>query len=341
MDSSLDWFRRAQGDFLAAAGFGPAECAYRVAASGLHWRLRDYGSEGGTPLLVVAAPIKHPYLWDLTPSVSALRACLDHGLHVWLLEWLAPEKGPPPLGLDHYAHEAIGACVARIVEASAGSKPVLIGHSLGGTFAAIHAAAEPRNVAGLVLLGAPVCFASESSRFRDVVAALAPAQFSEATVVPGSVLSKFCALASPETFVWSRWADFAQGINDPGTIEMHLRVERWALDEMPLSSRLVDEVIRWLYREDRFCRGNLEIAGRKVGPELIDVPTLAVVTTSDDVVPLSSVAPFLAALASKDVELIEYSGEPGVGLQHLGILAGRRARATVWPRILAWIDALE
>jgi polyhydroxyalkanoate synthase len=341
MDSSLDWFRRAQGDFLAAVGFGPAECAFRVAASGRHWRLRDYGSEGGTPLLVVAAPIKHPYLWDLTPEVSALRTCLASGLHVWLLEWIAPEEGPPPLGLDHYAYEAIGACVARIVEGPAGTKPVLIGHSLGGTFAAIYAAAEPRSVAGLVLLGAPVRFASESSRFRDAVAAFAPAQFSETAVVPGSVLSKFCALASPEIFIWSRWADFAQGINDPGAIEMHMRVERWALDEMPLSSRLVEEVIRWLYREDRFCRGDLEIAGRKVGPGKITVPTLAVVTTSDDVVPLASVQPFLEALSSSDVQLIEYSGEPGVGLQHLGILAGRRAHATIWPKILEWIDALE
>lgn len=341
MESALDWVRRAQGDFLAAAGFGPAECAYRVIATGAHWRLRDYGGEGGYPLLVVAAPIKHPYLWDLTPAVSALRCCLDHGLHVCLLEWTAPEESAPPLGLDHYAHEAIGSCVSRVAGADGGRKPVLIGHSLGGTFAAIHGAAEPSSIAGLALLGAPLCFAHETSRFRDAVVALAPAHLSETSIVPGFVLSEFCAIATPDIFVWSRWGDLMRGLDDLRAIEMHLRIERWALDELPLSGRLVEEVLQWLYREDRFCRGCLGVAGRILGPKDITVPTLAVVTTSDDVVPLGAVAPFLAAVSSENVQLVEYPGEAGVGLQHLGILAGRQAHAMIWPEILAWIDTLD
>jgi polyhydroxyalkanoate synthase len=341
MQSTLDSWRRAQGELLAAAGFGPSECAYREVASGTHWRLRDYGGAGGFPLLVVAAPIKHPYLWDLTPAVSAVRNCLDHGLHVWLLEWIAPQEGDPPRGLDHYAHEAIAKCVGRMVDAEEGRRPALVGHSLGGTFAAIHAAAEPKSISGLALLGAPLCFANDSSRFRDAVVALAPERLAETSVVPGVVLSEFCALATPDIFVWARFADFALGLHDPRAIEMHMRVERWALDELPLSGRLVAEVLQWLYREDRFCRGCLEIAGRMVGPRQIEVPTLAVVTTSDDVVPLTSVVPFLDALASETVQLVEYPGEAGVGLQHLGILTGRQAHAAVWPRILAWIDALQ
>ncbi len=341
MESSLDLLRRAQGDFLGAAGFGPTECPYRVIASGAHWRLRDYGGEGGFPLLVVAAPIKHPYLWDLTPAVSAIRSCLEHGLHVFLLEWIVPEEGAPPLGLDHYAHEAIGAGVARIAAADGGRKPALIGHSLGGTLAALHAAAEPGAISGLAVLGAPLCFARETSRFRDAVVALAPAHLSQTSVVPGFVLSEFCAIASPDIFLWSRWADLALGIADPSALEMHMRIERWALDELPLSGRLVEEVLQWLYREDRFCRGCLEISGRVVGPRLIEVPTLAVVTTSDDVVPLAAVEPFLAAVSSKTVAMIEYPGESGVGLQHLGILAGRQAHASIWPKILEWIDTLE
>jgi polyhydroxyalkanoate synthase len=340
MDGSLDWLRRAQGDLLGAAGFGPTECSYRVIASGTHWRLRDYGGEGGTPLLVVAAPIKHPYLWDLTPAVSAVRSCLDHGLHVCLLEWTAPEDEAPPLGLDHYAHEAIGACVARLAGADGGRRPVLVGHSLGGTFAAIHAAADPQSASGLVLLGAPMCFARETSRFRDAVVALAPADLSQTSVVPGFVLSNFCAVASPDIFLWPRWADLVLGLADPSAVEMYMRIERWALDELPLPGRLVAEVLQWLYREDRFCRGCLEIGGRMVGPRSITVPTLAVVTTSDDVVPLASVEPFLAALSSKNVRLVAYPGEAGVGLQHLGILAGRQAHTTIWPKILEWVDAL-
>ena len=74
MFASVDSLRRVQGEALAAWGFGPTECRYSVVASGPNWRLRDYGPpRGAPPLLIVAAPIKRPYLWDLTPSLSAVR----------------------------------------------------------------------------------------------------------------------------------------------------------------------------------------------------------------------------------------------------------------------------
>jgi poly[(R)-3-hydroxyalkanoate] polymerase subunit PhaC len=38
------------------------------------------------------------------------------------------------------------------------------------------------------------------------------------------------------------------------------------------------------------------------------------------------------------VRIIEYPGEVGVCLQHLGILVGRQAHAAVWPEIISWLD---
>ena len=35
--------------------------------------------------------------------------------------------------------------------------------------------------------------------------------------------------------------------------------------------------------------------------------------------------------------ITEYPGEAGVGLQHLAILVGRQAHATVWPDIISWL----
>jgi polyhydroxyalkanoate synthase len=76
--AASDRFRRAQANALDFFGLGPCECDFRVAASGPHWRLRRYASTGTAPsALIVAAPIKRAYIWDLTPSVSAVRYCLD------------------------------------------------------------------------------------------------------------------------------------------------------------------------------------------------------------------------------------------------------------------------
>ena len=48
------------------------------------------------------------------------------------------------------------------------------------------------------------------------------------------------------------------GVDDHAR-EIHARAERWALDEMPLSGELVGQIIEWLYRENRFCGGNIPL----------------------------------------------------------------------------------
>ena len=212
----MDSIRRAQGDAPEMLGFGPTECDYHVVASGRCWHLRDYADDAqpATPLLIVAAPIKRPYIWDLAPSVSAVRYCRRHRLHVYLLEWLAPSDGDGPAGLDEYADQAISEAAARVAKES-GTRPFLVGHSLGGTFAAIFAGLEPQSIRGLVLLGAPLCFQPGSSGFRDAITSLAPATLSETEVIAGTLLSQLSALASPYTFIWSRLLDAALSITDP------------------------------------------------------------------------------------------------------------------------------
>jgi polyhydroxyalkanoate synthase len=338
MFPSMDSLRRVQADGLAALGFGPAECDYGIAASGPIWRLRDYGpAEAAPSVLIVAAPIKRPYLWDLAPSVSAVAYCRRHGLRVWLLEWLPPSPDAGAAGLAEYAGEAIGEAVAAVAQASGGARPCLMGHSLGGTFAAIFAALDPKSVCGLVLLSAPLCFQPGVSRFRDALVMLAPTSVAEIEIVPGSLLSQLSALASPETFVWSRLRDAILSSVDPLAWDLHVRVERWALDEVPLPGRLVHQILRWLYRENRLCKGTLQLRGRMVRPASLRLPVLAVVNSADEIAPPASVRPFVDALPGQDVRVLEYPGEIGVGLQHLGILIGRQAYARLWPEIISWV----
>ena len=105
------------------------------------------------------------------------------------------------------------------------------------------------------------------------------------------------------------------------------------------AGRLAQEVLQWLYREDRFCKGTLPIGGRTVGPSRLRLPMLAVVNPTDEIAPAASVLPFIQAMPEATVRVLEYPGEIGVGLQHLGILVGRRAYARVWPEIVSWLRA--
>jgi polyhydroxyalkanoate synthase len=133
--------------------------------------------------------------------------------------------------------------------------------------------------------------------------------------------------------------DATLSLTDPAATAVHARVERWALDEAPLPGRLVQEIVDWLYREDRFCRGTLAVCGREVGPSGLRLPTLMVVNTADEIAPPASVAPFVQAMPDGAARVLEYPGETGVGLQHLAILVGRQAYAHVWPAIMSWIKA--
>jgi polyhydroxyalkanoate synthase len=335
--SMSDLFRCAQGRTLEAFGLGPKESPYEVVASGAFWRLRDYGkSAPAQPVLIVAAPIKRAYIWDLAPSTSAIQYILHQGFHVHLLEWL-PVEATDENGLAEYA-TSISECVAKISRRCAGAKTLLMGHSLGGTLAAIFAASESESIRGLVLLSAPLCFQPETSRFRDVLVSLVPSGLIDTRPCPGSLLSHVSALAAPDTFIWSRFADAVLSGADDHVREMHARVERWALDEVPLSGELVRQIIEWLYRENRFCSGNLEIGNQLIGPATLTTPTLAAVNVDDEVAPIVSVKPFIEAIPIKDVRIVEIPGEIGVCFQHLGILIGRKSRAAVWSEIVSWMD---
>lgn len=331
--------RRAQGDALAASGLGPVECLYRLLASSARWRLRDYAGEGPGPIvLIVAAPIKRPYVWDLAPSVSAVRQCLRHGLRVYLLEWMPVSRADAELGLFAYAARSIREAVAALSKETGGAKPFLMGHSLGGTLAALYAALDRQALRGLVLLSAPLSFEPGSSRFRDSIVSMMPPSVATTDVVPGFLLSQLCALASPETFVWSRFMDAALSIGDLEALKINGRVERWSLDELALPGRLIGEIFQWLYREDRFYRGTLRIEAKKLGPSSLRLPTLAVVNAADKIAPAASITPFIAAMPEKNKHLIGYSGEFGVGMQHLALLVGRKAHALIWPEIIAWLQ---
>lgn len=336
--SAADAFRRMQGDMLALLGFGPVGSPYRLAASGPYWRLRDYGPpHRSRTVLIVAAPIKRPYIWDLTPAISAVRYCLGASLRVFLLEWLPARGETCGVGLAECG-EAISSSLAAIESGVEADKPVLMGHSLGGTLAAIYAATAPSTTRGLVLLSSPLCFRPDESAFRDALISLVPTPVSDLDPYPGTILSQASAAASPDAFIWSRLMDAILSAGDGRALDTHARIERWALDEVALPGKLVREIVDALYRENRFFRGTLNVGGKTIGPSDLSVPILAVVNTADTVAPLASLYPIRDVVSSNEFHIIKYPGETGVCLQHLGILVGRQAFAQICPEIVKWIN---
>lgn len=325
----LDQLRRVQGAMLEGTGLGPRETPFSVAHEEPGLRLRRYGGRAcGAVALIVPAPIKRPYIWDLAPQISAVRRCIEAGFQVLMTDWHRP---PPDFGLAQFAERLI----LRSVEAAGAAPVVMLGHSLGGLFAAIFAALHPERVRALVLLAAPLNFGAAAPAFVRMADALEAEELPDS--LPGSALAVASFNAAPGAFGWERWADAALSLADPAKLLGHLQVERWALDESPLPRRLVAELIGPIIRENRFARGKLTIGKRSADPRRIDVPVLCVIDPGCDIVSPQTVLPVVQAL---DTTVLEYERDTGVALQHVGPLVSHRAHATLWPRITQRMKAL-
>jgi polyhydroxyalkanoate synthase len=339
---AADHLRRMQGAWLEAIGYGGEPAPSWIAVEMPGMRLRAFAGRTDPafpPLILIPAPIKRAYIYDLVPRASVVRRCLAAGRAVFLLEWVEPDRISAGFGLADYADRLISAAREAVELASGHSSAVLVGHSLGGTLAAIHAARRPQDVAALALLESPLVFDPKVDAFAPWLRVPPSARrlFAGASTVPGSELSLAAVAAAPEAFLWHRWGDACASFGDPERRDLHLRVLRWALDEMALPAPLLRDVLQCLYRENRLRDGRLEISGRTIGLSGIEAPVLAVVERGSRVVPEAEVLPALATTSSPRREVLTYDGDAGVALAHVGVLVGQEAHRRLWPQILDWL----
>jgi polyhydroxyalkanoate synthase len=339
----LDASRRRTGRALEAGGLGPHTTPSEVVEVAPGVRLRTYPSAGAGPaLLLVPAPIKRSYLWDLEPDVSVVAHAIRRGLQPFLLEWTDRPDDDPDAGLDHHADDLLLACLDAVTARTGAVRVALAGHSLGGTLAAIFTARRPDRVAALALLEAPLRFGAAAGSFAPLVALTPPSVLAILARggVPGAFLDQVSALAAPREFTLERRLDLLRSISrlgasaDPAAVFTHLRVLRWASDEFRMPGALFRDVVEKLYRDDAFARGTLDVTGERVGPRTLTAPLTTVFAPRSAVIPPTSVVPVHEAVAAADKLLLEYRGDVGVALQHVGVLVGRGAHRDLWPRIL-------
>lgn len=339
----MDRVRLGQGRWLDALGWGPLETPSRVVLRRPGLTLKGYNQDAGEGpvFLIVPAPIKRAYIWDLAPDISVVRACLGRGLRPYLVQWEAPEAGA---GLAEYGDRYLLECIEAIATECEVDGVILAGHSLGGVLAAVFAAVNPALARGLVLLGTPLHFSlsrehgalgqlMERADAREWLEAMPPE-------VPGSIMSMTGFMASPTAFGKERWNDWWRSLLSSNAIRTHMQVERWSLDELPLAGRLMEDLVRQLYRADAFMAGTLRCGTWTAAASQVTAPLLVVAEPNCAIVPPAAVLPFVDRAASREKRVLWYEGDVGVAIQHVGSLVGREAHARLWPEILDWTCAV-
>ena len=284
--------------------------------------LRDYGG-GGRPVVFVPSLINPPAILDLGEA-SLLRWIRARGHNPLLVDWGTP--GAADHGLDVTAH--VESLLVPLIEAlaeSVGEPPVLVGYCLGGTMAIAAAWATP--VAGLAMLAAPWRFAGYGGERSRITAFWESAREACAMlgVVPMELLQTGFWRLDPARTI-QKYEAF--GRMDPGSesARAFIRLEDWANAGAPLPFAAARELFEDFIGEDLPGTSGWRIGGGAIDPAALPYRAIEFVSRNDRIVPAATAAGL--------------SDRRELGIGHVGMIVGGRARAQLWKPLADWIAAL-
>ena len=280
--------------------------------------LRDYGGSGLAAVFVPSL-INPPFILDLSDRNSLLRWLAAQGVRPLLVDWGEPGEN---LDISGHVEQLLLPLLAGLDEPSH-----LVGYCLGGTMAL--AAAMHARIRSLTLIASPWHFAGFGEKARSEIAALWQAAKPTAEtlgLVPMEVLQSGFWRLDPARTV-GKYEMF--GRLEPGSdpARSFIAMEDWANAGAPLTAAAGRELFEDFIGADTPGRGRWRVKGEIVDPARIDVPTLEFVSLNDRIVPAASSARLPNART--------------LGLGHVGMIAGSRAREQLWQPLAAMLSQAQ
>jgi polyhydroxyalkanoate synthase subunit PhaC len=335
----LEGFRRGISEPFPTQDDPPAATPYEVVHEAGKVRLRHYRAVGPpqpTPLVLVYALVKRPYILDLQPGRSVVENLTRQGFEVYLTDWVPPTHSDRGRGFDAYVNGDLAGAVRAVQIRERVEQVALLGYCFGGLLATIYTALHPEAVKSLVTLTLPFDMSA-----RDEIPAFGlmdrvePDTIDLITDVYGNcpawlVHLGFTSMA-PLHHALNKYVDLYRGMDRPGYAQTFALFERWMSDDVPLAGRIFREVTTEIFKKNLLCQSRLEVGGRKVDMAAIGCPVLNVIGEYDDVVPPAASRPFIDCVRSRDKRNLEFPNG------HMGLAVSGASQAKLWPEVGAWL----
>lgn len=335
----LEAFRRGLSEPFPLREDPPSVTPYEVVYEAGKIRLRHYravGTPQPTPLVLVYALIKRPYILDLEPGRSVVENLTRQGFEVYLTDWIPPTRADTSRGFDAYVNDDLAKAV-RVVQIREDVREVtVLGYCFGGLLATIYTALHPETVKNLLTLTLPFdmsvrdgvpAFALMDQLGPDAIDLVADTYGN----CPAWLMRAGFTSMAPLHHALNKYVDLYRGMDRPGYAETFALFERWMSDDVPLAGRIFREMATEIFGRNRLCKNALEVGGRKVDVASIACPVLNIIGEYDDVVPPAASRPFIDAVGSRDKQNLEFPNG------HMGLAVSGAAQAKLWPEVGAWL----
>jgi polyhydroxyalkanoate depolymerase len=299
--------------------------------------LRDFSnttSPKGIPVLLIPPYAGHTsVIADFQKHQSLVATLLDLGVeNIKLTDWHSATLAMKDYDIDQYLTEL------NIAIDDLGGKVHLIGLCQGGWMAALYAARFPNKVASLVLAGSPIDTQAGHGVIKEFANTL-PFSFYQELVDAGGGLMRGAFMVEgfknmhPEKQYIEKYAELYEHINDADYVKRTENFERWYEYTIDLPGRWYLQVVKELFMEDRFVKGQFVGLGQKLDPKAITCPTYLLAGRQDDITPQEQVFQAERYFGTPKDQIVKDLAAGG----HIGLFMGTTALSQNWPKIAAWL----
>lgn len=305
-----------------------------------HYRPSKQAKTTGDPILLVT-PLAAPSIcFDLRRGCSLVEHFVNEGRPTYLVEYGEISFKDRNLGMEHWIRDVVPEAI-RVVSEHAGGRPVhLIGWSLGGIFATLTAASQPKlPIASLTIVGSPFDVSQV-----PLVAPLRPLlRLTDGSIVtrlyrmaggaPKPVVRRAFQLSSGTKLLTKPVAKI-QNLDDREWLAQIEAVDRFTANMIAYPGRTFGQMYHRMVKKNQLRNGIVHFEGQEVRVDSIKLPVLIFAGNTDGIAPVKSVRRLVDLLPN--AAEVRFEIVPG---GHLGMLTGRAAVRTTWQIMDEWIDA--